>query len=177
MKLKLYHKIFFLLIGVILFVVWIECEQRFVVKGRVVEANTGKPIEGVSIAIRWTGHHFSAFYSSGSYEIEKARTTSDKEGYFKIPKYFLKSSYMGVYKKGYVCWNNEDIFLKDGLVIKRKGFRVKNGMTIQLEPMTSRYPRFEHASFIEAVSGSTGGLEGAGGEIEYYYKKYKEQMK
>ena len=172
MKLKRSHKIVLLLIGLVLFVVWVECEQRFVVKGRVVDATTGKPIEGASVAISWTGHHFPSFYSSGSYVIENAKTTSNQDGYFEIPKYFFKSSYMGVYEKGHVCWSSNRIFLKGGKGKRRRGFWVKNGMTIQLEPMTSDYPRFKHASFIIAVSSASGGLEGTGEERKFFYDIY-----
>lgn len=81
MNLKLQNKILILLLGVIIFVVWIECEQRFVIKGRVVEASTGKPIEGASVAVSWTGTHLIEMfipYASGSYTIEEAEATTDK---------------------------------------------------------------------------------------------------
>lgn len=183
MKLKLYQKIILLLLGFIIFVAWIESETRYVVKGRVVEASTGRPIEGASVAITWYGTHFIEMfipYASGSYRIEEARATTDKEGYFEIPKYFLKRFYMGVYKKGYVCWSSDSVFFK-GLDIKEKRdqikkriwFRVHSGMTIKLENFTEEYPRFRHASFIDAVSGATGGLEGTGEEIKYYYEVIK----
>jgi len=142
----------------------------------VVDASTGKPIEGASVAIKWSGTHFvEAFipYASGSYTIEEAKATTDKNGYFKVPKYFLKEFYLGVYKKGYVCWSSNYIFPKSGKGKKRYLFTVHNGMTVKLEPFTKEYPRFDHASFVEAVSGNSGGLEGAGEEIIYYYETKK----
>lgn len=169
MKIKRRYKFAAILLSFVLFMFWIESEQRFVVKGRVVEANSGKPIEGASIAIRWTGNRFLSFYSSGSYLIEEAKAISGKEGYFEIPKYFLRNFSMGVYKKGYVCWSNDFIFLKGGKGKKRHWFRVKDGMKIKLEKMTSEYPRFKHAGFVNAVASATRGLEGAGEEMEYYY--------
>ena len=175
MKLKQSHKIALILLSLVLFVTWIECEQRFVVTGRVVDATTGKPVEGASIAIHWSGTHIAAMfvpYASGTYLIENAKATSDKDGYFEIPKYFLKSFYMGVYKKGHVCWSSNRIFLKGGKRTKRIWFWVRPGMTIKLEPMTSEYPRFEHASFVIAVSSASGGLEGTGEEIKYFKERY-----
>lgn len=180
MKSKRYKIVILLLLSFILFVVWVESEQRFLVRGRVVDASTGKPIEGASVAIHWAGTHLSALivtYASGTYLIEDASAKSDKDGYFEIPKYFLKSFEMGVYKKGYVCWSNDYIFLKGGRGEIRKGFRVKNGMTIKLEPFTEEYPRFEHAGFIDAVASATRGLEGAGEEMDYFYEMKRKKKK
>ncbi|MEW6078294.1 MAG: hypothetical protein AB1724_10810 [Thermodesulfobacteriota bacterium] len=161
------------------------CGIHHNVKGRVVDATTGDPIEGASIAISWTGTKIGALfapYADGTYILEEAKDTSNKDGYFSIPKYFLKSFSMGVYKKGYVCWDAKNVFLQ-GEPIKitdqygtrtsddvkeRTGFKVRNGMVIELEPFTAtaRERLLRHAQFTDSLSGEVGGLDGIGEEIE-----------
>ncbi len=144
------------------------------VKGQVINAKNGKPIKGASIAIKWIGKKTDSFfapYASGTYTIEKAKDISNAEGFFNIPRYNIYTEYeMGVYKKGYVCWDSQDIFLKDtakdSYSKKRKGFKVKNNMIIELEPLTDEYSRVNHAYFTDAVSGSVGGLSGIGEELK-----------
>jgi hypothetical protein len=179
-------KILFIIIIVIIlsviFFMWIEGEQRFVVKGRVVEADTGNPVAGASIAIQWTGTKLEAMiapYASGTYGIEQAESTSDEDGYFEIPKYFLKSFNMGVYKKGYICWSSDSIFRK-GLDIdkydrikKRSWFRVKNGMIIKLERFSKDYPPLQHASYVYNISLNSGGLRGIGDEIKLHINRFQ----
>jgi len=154
------------------------CGIHYNVKGRVVDAETNKPIEGASIAIRWLGHKIGPPYASGTYTLKKAKDISDAEGYFKVRKYFLKSFYMGVYKKEYVCWSSRDIFLK-GIGIKdrdqykdRIGFKVRSGMMVKLEPFTDQYPRPRHSSFVVNISRVSGGLNGVGDEYKLYMKHY-----
>lgn len=169
------------------------CGFHYNVKGRVVDAVTGKPIEGASIAVHWLGQKIGPVpLASGAYTIEKAKDISDKYGFFRIPRYFIKSFYMGVYKKGYVCWNNREIFLQTGKKIKdqfgirtydvkdRIGFKVRDGMVIKLEPFTAtdRYIRVRHASFVTATSGASGGLTGIGEEWKIKLeeiRKWKEE--
>jgi len=85
------------------------------VKGQVVDAETGKPIEGAAVGIKWYEYKFGAPYASGYHKIESAEDLSDADGFFQLPKYTLKNHYMGVYKTGYVCWNNEKIIHPDRL--------------------------------------------------------------
>ena len=166
------------------------CGIHYNVKGRVVDATTGEPIEGASVAIRWTGTRISAYiapYASGSYTIKRAKDVSDKDGYFTIPKYLHKSFYMGVYKQGYVCWDENHIFLqgapkdeKDeygvGIynVKDKPVFHVKNGMIIELEPftVTDMEIRARHASFVLSVSRNAGDLEGIEKEVQFYDNYY-----
>ena len=57
MKLKLYQIIVLVIAGLVLFVAWIEYEQRFVVKGRVVDAE-GRPV--ASVKVQCDGAHDAA---------------------------------------------------------------------------------------------------------------------
>lgn len=133
------------------------CGARYIVKGQVVDAENGNAIEGAAIVIRWIGHKFGPPYASGEYTLEVAEDLSDENGIFQIPKYISKSFYMGVYKKGYVCWDSQDILLKDTAkgphFKKRKGFKIKNGMKIKLEVFTDEYSRNQHAHFTDNVAG------------------------
>ena len=160
------------------------CGIHYNVKGRVVDATTGEPIEGASVAIRWVGKKIGAIfapYASGTYTVEKAKDVSDKDGYFRVPKYLLKSSYMGVYKQGYVCWTKKQIFLQgkprkeeDQFGVRtyriknRTGFHLKSGMVIELEPFTATDSQtiLQHAQFTDHISTRVGDLPGIEKEVE-----------
>lgn len=180
-----------------LFLSTTACGFHYNVKGQVVDAITGKPIEGASIAVHWLGQKIGPVpLASGAYTIEKAKDISDKDGFFKVPRYFFKSLYMAIYKKGYVCWDNRHIFLqgagievKDQFGIKthhgkpRIGFKVRDGMVIKLEPFTAtdRYIRVRHASFVLTSSRVSGGLTGIGDErkieLDEIRKQKEERLK
>jgi len=164
------------------------CGARYMVRGQVVDAENGNPIQGASIAIHWIGKKTDSFfapYASGTYTIEKAKGISDTEGFFSIPKYIVFKEYeMGVYKKGYVCWDSQDVFLKDtakgGHYKKRKGFKIRNNMIIELKPLTKEYSREKHAYFSTNVSDRIGGLSGIEEEWRIKYEliqKKKEKRK
>jgi len=130
------------------------CGARYMVKGQVVDAENGNPIKGAAIVVNWIGHKFGPPYASGAYSIEVAEDLSDENGTFRIPKYISRHHYMGVYKKGYVCWDSKNIILK-GITDdykKRKGFNIKNGMVIKLEPFTEEYSHDKHAHFTHGVA-------------------------
>jgi hypothetical protein len=187
MDIKLSNTILFIMCtSIVLFMT--SCGAKHIVKGQVIDAKNGKPIEGASIAIHWIGKKTDSFfapYASGTYTIEKAKDISDAGGFFNIPKYVVFTEYeMGVYRKGYVCWDSQDIFLKDTAkdryYKKRKGFKVKNNMIIKLEPFTDEYSRVNHAYFTDAVSGRVGGLSGIGEELKIILEiiqKRKEERK
>lgn len=155
MKINLLTICLFIMCGFIMLLTT-GCGAKYMVKGQVVDAENGNPIKGAAIVICWVGHKFFSPYTSGAYTIETAEDLSDENGIFQIPKYALKTYDMGVYKKGYVCWDSEDIFLKDTLnghyFKKRKGFNIENGMVIKLELFTEEYSREQHAHFTNAVS-------------------------
>jgi len=187
MKEKLSKALLFIMCTLIVLLTT-SCGTKHIVKGQVVDAKNGKPIEGASIAIHWIGKKTDSFfapYASGTYTIEKAKDISDAEGFFNIPKYVIFTEYeMGVYKKGYVCWDSQDIFLKNTVkghhYKKRKGFKIENNMIIELEPFTDDYSRVKHAYFTDAVSGRVGGLSGIGEELKIILEiiqKRKEERK
>lgn len=126
------------------------------VKGQVVDAETGKPIEGAAVAIKWYEYKFGPPYASGYNKIETAEDLSDAEGFFQLPKYTFKHHDMGVYKTGYVCWSSDTIFHPDRLFYetmfeKRKDHKLNDDMIVKLAPFKADYPRDKHASFTVRV--------------------------
>ena len=171
---------FFLLL--ILFAVIMSasgCSTRYMVKGQVVDAETGKPIEGAAVAIKWYEYKFGPPYASGYNKIETAEDLSDADGYFQLAKYTSKLHYMGVYKTGYVCWDSETIFHPERLFYetrfeKRKDHKINDGMIVKLAPFKKDYPRDKHASYTVNVGGrlSIPGLGFFDKAIEYETQLY-----
>ena len=162
------------------------CGIRYMVKGRVVDAETGKPIESAAVAIKWYEYRFGPPYASGYNEIETAEDLSDADGFFQLPKYAFKRHYMGVYKAGYICWNNEKIFHPDRLTYatrfeKREDHRMSDGMVVKLVPFKETYPRDKHASYAVNVGGKLS-IPGFGlfdkaieSETQLYIKYFKKK--
>lgn len=125
---------------------------RYDVKGRVVDAETGKPIEGAAVTNLW--YHYELMprclgLASGYKAIANYDTVTDADGYFTTTKHVLfYESDLGVYKEGYVGWSDDYIFNPAGNNIKRENFNLESGMLIKLEPFKKHYPRVEHAKFV-----------------------------
>jgi Carboxypeptidase regulatory-like domain len=135
------------------------CTPKKLVTGRVLDAETGRPIEGAVVAIRWLQDR-SDDVSDGNDTLEATQDFSDQNGTFRIPQYPGKPYVMGVYKKGYVCWSSRDKFLpseKNAGVsqsLVSQPVHVDNGMAIQLKPFKNEYRRDEHAGFTMQVAGA-----------------------
>ena len=130
---------------------------RSMVSGKVVDAETKGPIVGAAIYISWwkpAGLPGLAY----SVDVEVAECLSDANGSFEIPIYstLFKDYQMAVYKKGYVCWSNEDIF---PTFERREDFRLKNGMVIKMEHFKKDYSKERHAYF---TTGSATNRKGTG---------------
>jgi hypothetical protein len=117
---------------------------RTMIQGQVVDADTGQPIENAAILIDWSRIPMIPGLVS-SIDVEHAETVSDAKGYFTVPNHhgFIYEYYLTIYRKGYVCWSNRAIFPR-GI---RKGFKLKDGVIIRLEPFKSEYSRLDHAHF------------------------------
>ncbi len=162
------------------------CGIRSMVKGQVVDAESGKPIEGAAVAIKWYEYKFGPPYASGYNKIETAEDLSDAEGYFQLPKYTSKRYYMGVYKIGYVCRNSEIIFNPERLFYetrfeKRKDHKINDGIVVKLAPFKTTYPRDKHASYTVNVGGKLS-IPGFGlfdkaieSETQLYIKYFKKK--
>ncbi len=127
------------------------CGARWIVQGQVIDAQTEDPIEGAAVWIYWSKTGSGPPGLAGSVKVEAAEDLTDVQGMFQVPKYstLSKNYRMAVYKRGYVCWNNEDIF---PTFEKRTDFRLKNKMVIKLEPFKEEYSKIRHASFTRSSS-------------------------
>jgi len=103
------------------------CGLKYTVKGKVVDAETGEPIEGAVYAVYWYSK-CEAYYKSGcaacclipfaggnpfgveSCPGEGEEGFTDANGRFKIVKHADTGSSMAVYKKGYICWSQHSAY-------------------------------------------------------------------
>ena len=149
--------------GIVLVALTMACSPKFVlqgemVQGRVLNNDTGKPIAGAAVAIRWISN--PDHRDTGETTTFKAsQDVSDGDGLFRIPRFRDKDFALGIYKKGYVCWYNRDSFLKnEGIKENNPGHATKtlvleNGMVIRLKPFKDSYSRERHAGFTVLVAG------------------------
>jgi hypothetical protein len=144
----------------LLFISLISCSPKYVVRGRVVDAETRQPIQGAAVAIRW--------YTKQSAEpatIKAVQSVTNDRGDFTIPKYPDEQHILGVYKNGYICWSSQDIFTIEPSLFrmdeyrKRKNHRIKEGMEIELELLQKSHPRDLHAGFTVMVAGESTGSD------------------
>lgn len=86
------------------------------VSGKVIDEETGKPIEGAIVVILWKGQIWAGVDGhSTCYHVETA--TTNKSGEYLIPKWkkeghdmpiFEKGEYLIVYKAGYVSYRSDE---------------------------------------------------------------------
>ena len=153
------------------------CGMKMMVKGRVVDAVTGQPIEGAAVAIKWVHEKWGPpGLPTPKNRLGTTETITDAQGTFTIPCYIWRTHYMGVYKNGYVCWSSETIFNPLGKTYEemfqtRYWHSVSNGMTIQLKPMpeaVSLEQRKQHGCF-------TGSVRSQLNAIDIFYKAVKDE--
>lgn len=122
--------------------------------GTVVDAETGKPIEGAVVLAEWTKTKGIGLTSTESYKVVEVVT--DKDGKFSVSgvSAFFVTPHLTIYKKGYVAWNNEFIFPD---YKKRTDFKWQSGHVFRLEQFKENvYSHKEHVMFIYApVAGSS----------------------
>jgi hypothetical protein len=129
---------------------------RSIIKGKVVDLDTGKPIEKAAVYIDWWKvKGIPGLWHSE--DVESEETLTDDQGAFEIPVYstLVNEFTMAVYKMGYVCWSSERTFPS---YEKRSDFSLRDGMTIKLEPFRDKYSREKHADFATWASGSSTGV-------------------
>jgi hypothetical protein len=124
----------------------------------VIDDETGKPIDGaVAIAI-WRKHNYlNAWFEGGTEEVVKIEeSVSDKEGRIYINGFFglylfSQEPHLTIYKFGYVCWDQEDIYITDTHTEKRIDFNLKH-RTARLKKWPEGFSFLGHESFIDAVT-------------------------
>jgi len=138
----------------------IACSPKRVVRGRIVDAETRQPIEGAAVAIKWLEDGSEQAPSRiSTYHANQA--LSDKAGVFRIPQYPEKHYNLGVYKKGYICWSNRDIFAESNNADNtetyktRYGYQLTDGVEIKLTPFKRGMSRDRHAGFTVMVAGES----------------------
>jgi hypothetical protein len=148
-----------LVMTVLLIAPWfISCGVHYSIDGQVVEAKTGKPVQGAVVAVNWQRTKLGVpglpvpYENYGTFE-----SVTDANGSFTVPKYLIGHHFMGVYKTGYICWSSETIFKPEGkdwkeMFARRHGNKVKNGMLVKLEAKSGLFPDVKHASFTLDVS-------------------------
>ena len=126
--------------------------------GIVIDAETGKPVEGAVIAANWSvtkgvpGLSYSTPYMA-------TEDVTDKEGRFSIAgpkKVFVQKPEIVVFKRAYVAWRNDWIFPNWD---KREDFKYKTRTVIKLEIFKDSYSFSDHAMFMGH------GMQGAGSSI------------
>jgi len=129
------------------------CGMRSTIQVQVIDAETKQPIENAAVLVYWLKPSKLLFVIpwTGRDAVELKEMVSDKNGYFKMPKYSNASYeyYLTIYKKGYVCWSNREIFPRHE---KRGDIVLKNRMVIELERFKEEYDKVDHAGFVSDYS-------------------------
>ena len=114
---------------------------------KVVDAETGEPIEGAVVLVEWTIQKgIPGLVHGESYKAVSAVTNKDgKVTISGVFNPFVDPPQVTVYKKGYVAWNNLYIFPNSE---DRQNFKYKNGMVIPLEKFKPDYSYIQHTMFI-----------------------------
>lgn len=126
------------------------------ITGKIVDVETGQPIEGAILLVEWTKTHgFGNTYTTSE---KVAEVFSDKDGVVKIPGYndpFVNKPDITIYKPGYVAWNNHWIFPDRR---NRTDFEWKDGYVFRLERFKTEYTYRDHINFLYSAM-STGNIE------------------
>lgn len=117
------------------------------ITGIVVDAETGRPIEGAVVLVEWTITKGLGLTYQELYKVEEIET--DGKGNFEISRAynpFLNPPTVVIYKPNYIAWRNDYIF--PGWE-KRAGFKLKNGTIVKLEKFGNEYSHNQHLDFLE----------------------------
>ena len=126
-----------------------SCNAEIV--GTVVDADTGKPIEGAVVLVEWTITKGVPGMSQTK-PSEIIEDVTKRDGRFIIKRNLnplLNPPRITIYKKGYVAWNNEYIFPGWN---KRKGFLLRDGMVIKMEVFKNEFSRKDHVNFLNDMT-------------------------
>jgi hypothetical protein len=151
-----FNKLKLLLMLLIFTPLFASCGMHYNIKGKVIDARTGEPVEGAVVAINWIRYKIAPpGLPTPKERYGTAEDLTDAQGVFTIPKYPIGTHYMGVYKSGYVCWSSDRIFNPQGKTdderIIHHWEKISNGMVVKLEPKTIDFPEVKHASFVSTV--------------------------
>jgi len=120
------------------------CYQEYT--GTVVDAETGKPVEGAIVLVQWVKE--KGLPGLAYHEVEKIlEVETDEQGGFNVAENVGISDppTVVIYKKGYVAWRNDYIF--PGWE-KREKIDWRKIAQVQLEHFKDEYSRDEHHGFM-----------------------------
>lgn len=118
--------------------------------GKIVDAETGAPIEGAVAMAEWT--RTKGFGNTYTVSVKVSETVSDKNGNFELEgcySPFVNKPDFTIYKRGYVAWNNVLIF-PDWK--KRESFEWKSGHVFGIEILASGVDFIAHDSFLNIAA-------------------------
>ena len=127
-------------------IVYLKSCAYLPIKGTVIDAESGQPIEGAVILAEWTVK--SWFPDGPTKTIKAVETFTDKNGKFKLNVYILRpvsDCYLTIYKAGYVGWNNQFIFPD---YENRNDFEWESNRKYALERFKNEYTYKDHVRFI-----------------------------
>lgn len=133
--------------GVLLFVLSGVCLAG--TSGVVVDAKTGKPVEGAVVVMEWTMTKGLGNTYHETYQVYERVT--DKDGKFSVPGVLnplVDAPTMAVYKRGYVCWSNGYTF--DGKMEKDEK-PIGSDMNIRLETWREGWSHYAHMRFFQTT--------------------------
>jgi hypothetical protein len=173
------------LTGCLLILSIAACSPKIMASGRILDAETHQPIKDAAVAIRWL-EGASAQGMEKAITFEAHQTRSDDKGVFQFPEYPEKDFIVGVYKKGYICWSNKDIFPASPKSTETNDFRRRikhhfgDGMEIKLRPFEmGGSSRERHAGFtVMVATESTNTADGPFHQaIESEYRIWRESLR
>jgi len=118
------------------------------ITGKVVDAETGKPIAGAIVFAQWnTTHGFGLSYHKVYKTVE---TETDAQGIFHIDGVYnprVNAPTLVIYKDNYVAWRNDYVFPKWE---KRKDYRWTNNQSYKLVKMSGELDINKYKMFVES---------------------------
>jgi hypothetical protein len=129
------------------------------ISGIVVDADTGKPIEGAVVHLEWTrtSGKWIGLRSTNSYKaVEVVTNRSGNFGVSAVLNPFVDPPRLTIYKEKYVCWNSHYIFPD---FKNRVDFKWEKGQVFKLEKFSESYSYDKHVDFIGLCIGASQNLE------------------
>ena len=117
------------------------------IKGTVVDAESGVPIEDAAVVITWI---WSGGLGPGSMQIRE--TTTDKNGLFVFTRDKKATStprHLVIYKYGYKSWTNKGVFDNNIMIgAEHPIFEWRSGQTYKMEKFPEGWSHLNHVRFI-----------------------------
>jgi len=123
------------------------------ITGTVVDAETGKPIEGAVVLVEWTIK--KGIGDKHTESVKVAEVLTDKDGKFDLPgcyRPFVEKPDLAIYKKGFVTWSSRNIF---PTWENRKDFQWASNNKYNVEKFRNTYSYIDHGGFTTAAINST----------------------